>query len=480
MMPPSVFSNNKSKKMKEKRICLAFILGLLALQTLNACTIFIANDGKNVWVGNNEDDDPTKNYRLWFVPAKSNEHGYMVWGGVLKGLAEKMSHKFPEGGINEQGLFIDAAALPQKILIKKEASKKDWKGYIIRDILKSCKTVQEALAFISAYNLVEQEKAQIFVADATGDYAIVHANYVIKKQDNNFSLTNYCLNDGQQHICWRRSVVDKLLKSVSEYDLNTVKTALEKSAQTDFYNKTNFSIAANLKEGVIHLYQKNDFTTVKTLNVKEIIAKGDRSEDMSTFFPENITFDLEKTYSKKGIAATIEQYESLKNSSANEYNFHNTDIINFAIQLLSKDKIQDAKAVLNLQKEKTEAQLWLAIAEKIEKNEAKSSETFAELLKKAPQNYLYNMWGNQNKGKVSFYLNEFEEAQTVFLAGDFTEWKTKAIELKKENGVWTTIAEIPKGAHQYKFIVDGIWMTDPKNPLTATENKNVNSKLIVW
>jgi hypothetical protein len=453
-------------------------------QQAHACTIFIANDGKNVWVGNNEDDNPSKNYRLWFVPAKANENGYIVWGGILAGLVERMSSKFPEGGMNENGLFIDAAALPAKIAIQKNGSKKDWNGYVIRDVLKKCKTVQEALILLNQYNLVDQEKAQIFVADATGDYAIIHANYVIKKETANFALTNYCLTDGKEHLCWRRSIVGDMLKAKTEFGLTDIVKMMEKSAQTDYFNKTNFSIAADLKAVQLHVFQKRDFTTDKILSVKEELQKGERSEDMLDIFPKNIAFDLEKTLSKKGILAAVEQYKQAKNATPNVYNFNNNDVVNLAVALLGEDKISDAKTLLQLnaefQPDNTTAQLWLGVAAKLNKDDKQSADLYADLLKKEPKNYLFNLFGNQTETKVSFYLDHFEDAKTVFLAGDFTEWKAKAVEMKKENGVWFCSLTIPKGDHQYKFIVEDVWMTDPKNGLVAMEKKNINSKLIVW
>jgi hypothetical protein len=461
-----------------------FIAFLGWLPIAQSCTIFIANDNKNVWVGNNEDDSPSKNYRLWFVPSKANENGYIVWGGILPGLAETLSDKYPEGGINDIGLFMDAASLPEKIAINKDPSKKDWKPYVIRETLKKCKTVKEALAFLSQYNLVGQEKAQIFIADASGDYAIVHANYVIKKEGNNFALTNYCLNDGKQHLCWRRNIATDLLKAKTAFDLKDICEILEKSAQTDYFNKTNYSIAANLKQGKLHLFQKNDFKTEKILSVKDELAKGERSEDMLNLFPKNISFELEKTLNKKGINEAIAQYKELKNTAANEYNFQNNDVVNFAIQLLGQGKISEAKALLKqtteFQTDNADAKLWLGVALKLGKEDKTSTDLFAKLLQNQPQNYLFNLFGNQSNTKITFALDHFEDAQKVYLAGDFTEWKAKAVELRKENGVWFCSIDIPKGEHQYKFIVDDVWVTDPKNGLTAMEKKNVNSKLIVW
>ena len=472
--------------MKFLRTLLLFLcISSLSVPNAVSCTIFIANDNKNVWVGNNEDDSPNKNYRLWFEPSKTkNENGYIIWAGILKGLVEKISHKFPEGGINEQGLFIDAAALPEKILIKKDASKKDWNGYVIKDILKKCKTVQEALVFLNQYNLVEQEKAQIFIADASGDYAIIHANYVIKKESNNFALTNYCLTDGKEHFCWRRNIVTDMLSTKAEYGLNDICTILEKSAQTDYFNKTNYSIVANLKQVKVHLFQKNDFTTSKVLSVKEELLKGERSEDMINLFPKNISNELEKTLSKKGLSASIEQYKALKNTTSSMYNFQNNDVVDFSVQLIGQGKISEAKDFLKLttefQPENSYAKLWLGVASKLAKEDNQAVVLFTALLQKQPNSYLVNLFGNQNNSKVSFYLDHFEDAKTVYLAGDFTDWKTKAIEMKKEKDVWFCTLEIPKGEHQYKFIVEDIWVTDPKNPLIAMEKKNINSKLIVW
>lgn len=468
-----------------KIITLTVLLSSILLQQSLACTIFIANDNKNVWVGSNEDDSPNKNYRLWFVPTKSkDENGYIIWGGILKGIVEPISNRFPEGGMNEYGLFIDAAALPEKILIQKDVSKKNWKGYVVKDILKKCKTVQEALTFLSQYNLSEQEKAQIFIADASGDYAIIHANYVIKKETANFVLSNYCLNDNKQHTCWRRNIVSDLLKDKSSFGLTDITNMLEKSTQTDYYNKTNYSIAADLKQGIIHLFQHRDFNTDKILNVKDELKKGERTEDMINLFPKNISTELEKTLNQKGLSASIEQYKQLKNNASTDYNFNNNDVVNFAVQLIGQGKTSEASSFLKLttdfQPENLDAKLWLGVVQKLENDNKSSSDIFEQLLQKQPQNYLTNLFGNQKSESVTFALDHFEDAKTVFLAGDFTDWKAKAIEMKKENNVWVCNLKIPKGEHQYKFIVDEVWVTDPKNSLTATLNKDINSKLIVW
>lgn len=56
-------------------------------------------------------------------------------------------------------------------------------------------------------------------------------------------------------------------------------------------------------------------------------------------------------------------------------------------------------------------------------------------------------------------------AQSVELLGDFTGWKTAAIQLAGPDatGHWTADVKLPAGRHEYIFLVDGRqWQTDPR------------------
>ncbi len=66
---------------------------------------------------------------------------------------------------------------------------------------------------------------------------------------------------------------------------------------------------------------------------------------------------------------------------------------------------------------------------------------------------------------------EADIAKEVFIAGDFNNWNTSSHKLKKDKkGIWSIKIALPKGRYEYKFIVDGVWVTDPnckkevKNP----------------
>ena len=56
-------------------------------------------------------------------------------------------------------------------------------------------------------------------------------------------------------------------------------------------------------------------------------------------------------------------------------------------------------------------------------------------------------------------------AKEVFLAGDFNNWSSHALPLKKGRlGKWTIKLTLPKGEYEYKFIIDDQWSCDPSCP----------------
>ncbi|XP_023232177.1 5'-AMP-activated protein kinase subunit beta-1-like isoform X1 [Centruroides sculpturatus] len=60
----------------------------------------------------------------------------------------------------------------------------------------------------------------------------------------------------------------------------------------------------------------------------------------------------------------------------------------------------------------------------------------------------------------------------VFVACSFNEWKL--VEMAKSDDCFMTILNMPEGEYRYRFLVDGIWKYDDKQPLTVKENFNYN------
>jgi len=60
---------------------------------------------------------------------------------------------------------------------------------------------------------------------------------------------------------------------------------------------------------------------------------------------------------------------------------------------------------------------------------------------------------------VRFVL-EAPSAKMVAVVGDFTRWEPRALALR--GGVWTGALTLPRGRHEYLFVVDGErWVVDP-------------------
>lgn len=63
--------------------------------------------------------------------------------------------------------------------------------------------------------------------------------------------------------------------------------------------------------------------------------------------------------------------------------------------------------------------------------------------------------------KVTFSFHA-PEAQSVLLAGTFTNWEQSALPLKKDkNGLWKKTVSLGSGRYEYRFIVNDQWCDDP-------------------
>jgi 1,4-alpha-glucan branching enzyme len=69
-------------------------------------------------------------------------------------------------------------------------------------------------------------------------------------------------------------------------------------------------------------------------------------------------------------------------------------------------------------------------------------------------------------------------AKEVLLAGDFTDWATHPKKMKRtklRGRTYETTVSLPPGRYEYKFIVDGEWIEDPKAAAQPNCYGTVNS-----
>jgi len=65
--------------------------------------------------------------------------------------------------------------------------------------------------------------------------------------------------------------------------------------------------------------------------------------------------------------------------------------------------------------------------------------------------------------EVTFLL-EHPQAREVFLCGDFNRWAPESLRMVRRDGAgrWEKRLTLQPGRYEYRFVVDGEWMSDPR------------------
>jgi hypothetical protein len=88
--------------------------------------------------------------------------------------------------------------------------------------------------------------------------------------------------------------------------------------------------------------------------------------------------------------------------------------------------------------------------------------------------------GNKNSflgigDTIVFKLKGYTTAKNVILSGDFNGWNEGELVMDKTAWGWEMPYALGAGNYQYKYIVDGKWITDPSNPITMGPEDHINS-----
>lgn len=79
----------------------------------------------------------------------------------------------------------------------------------------------------------------------------------------------------------------------------------------------------------------------------------------------------------------------------------------------------------------------------------------------------------------TFRLKGYEDARSVYVAGDFNGWTPNTFKMKKMNDEWIFPIHLSMGKHRYKFVVDGQWILDPANKLWE-QNESGTGNSVIW
>jgi hypothetical protein len=261
-----------------------------------ACSFFMCARGGEVLAGNNEDylDPYTK---MWFEPGVDGELGRVFFG---------FYNNFPQGGMNEAGLFFDGAALSRREL-PAQSDKVSFDGNLITEAMRTCATVAEVIQLYRDYQAPGfMDRAQIQFADASGDSVILEGERILRKKGDYQITTNFRQADVKGGVpcpCWRYARVEEMLQD--EAPTVELFTRILAAVHQEGKVSTLYSNVYDLKRGVIHIYHFHNFQEVVTLDLASELDKGAHSLLLHELFPATFAFQhFQSQYDAEQTAST--------------------------------------------------------------------------------------------------------------------------------------------------------------------------------
>ena len=261
--------------MKIKVILFLLLIFLFTGIKVYSCTIFYVVKDNKIFAGNNEDwEDP--NSKMWFYPAENNKHGWIKFG---------WGSGFPQGGMNDQGLFWDASSGAYLAMPISEANKEKYAGALMQKVIEECANINQALDVFANYYCEDQYKAQYLVGDSLGNSIIVEGDNFIPIDGNYQVLTNFYHShpDLGGYPCWRYETATDMLSD--DYDLTPyfIGSILSATHQEGKY-PTQYSNIYDLTNIRIYLFHYHNYQEFIKFDLLNELNKGYRSFNIPDLF----------------------------------------------------------------------------------------------------------------------------------------------------------------------------------------------------
>jgi penicillin V acylase-like amidase (Ntn superfamily) len=200
------------------QLIVSFTIFLLP-QAANACSIlyYVDKSTGKIYVVNSEDYWLDVEASLQIEPATKKEYARLWYGW----------DDFAQGGINDQGLFFDAAVTPQQQKVKGRHNPKNNLG---NKLLAQCASVREALDFLEKEKIA-LDRSHLMLGDKTGQAVVVE--WIAGERilhwitGNKLLMTNYLLAEPSagNHPCYRYQSIENRIAEMeaSGKEINLLK-----------------------------------------------------------------------------------------------------------------------------------------------------------------------------------------------------------------------------------------------------------------
>ena len=239
---------------------------------LAPCTVFLVSRGDVVLAGNNE-DYTDKDTKIWFHPKDEHSFGRVYFG---------FGNGFPQGGMNDHGLFFDGLALQDPF--DAAPGREGFDGNLIDKGMRECATVEQVVRLFEHYDFPALANGQLFVGDATGDAAILERRSIIRKGEDHLVATNFRQSQigSDKATCPRYRKANAMLDEAPDLSVDLMNSVLDAVHQ----GTTVYSNVYDLVNRDVYLFVEHDFATAVQFDLDEELKKGERALDLPKFFAE--------------------------------------------------------------------------------------------------------------------------------------------------------------------------------------------------
>lgn len=315
-----------------------------------SCTVFYASDGKMTLAGNNEDYNFLLT-NILFLPAEEGKFGRVYFGSDVA--------RFPQGGMNQKGLFFDGAALDEVTVVPRDPSKPAIKGQLILKAMEECSTVEEVRRLFTSYDFSGPMNGHYLVGDKYGNSMIIEPQAFIMKKGRYQIITNFYQSKiaPEKITDYRYRIASQLLERATTISVDLFRRVLNATHYEQSHGEmstTLYSYICDLKKGEIYLYNFHNFEEAAKINLEDELKKGKRMRSILSFFPymtyaersyrlertQRLFYDLAVRHDMKGEEGVVSVYHSQVDVLSKDTTLRL--LTNSGGRLLSDGKFQEA------------------------------------------------------------------------------------------------------------------------------------------
>ncbi len=254
-----------------------FICSLLFSVQLYASTGFVIKSDSTVFVGKNQ-EGLESDTRVWIVPPATDKYGTVFFG---------FNKAAPYSAMNDKGLVMEhfAGPLPDE----DSASKVSDQNMFYNDIMVTCATVDDVLAYIEQAPVTVFNDRSVLFTDRAGNSILVKGQSATRMTDYFKVFSNARQSgfmDGDEAV-ERGKLLEKMITDSQAIDIDRAREILA-AAQHDV---TQYSNVYDLAAGLIYVHHFQNFDKYYLIDLKNDFGQGEQEFKIPELFPDNSEFD---------------------------------------------------------------------------------------------------------------------------------------------------------------------------------------------